>query len=114
MTPAETIAAAIEKLERERTASNPYGEAWRANDRITGDYSEIRATSPSGVTTTLATELTAEDAVLIVTLHRTIDAQLAILRAAARARVRFEEAEALLLIDEAALDLARAILGEDA
>lgn len=121
MSAAEAIAAAIEKLERERTASNPTGETWRAADSITGEYSTIRATSALGNDAIVATELTREDAVLAVTLHRTIDPDLEFLRAAAETGIsdmvvtnpeQFKGAGAVLY--RAAVDLARAILGEEA
>lgn len=115
MNAAETIAAAIEKLERERAASNPAGETWRVADSITREFATIRSTSAWN-DSIVATELMREDAELIVTLHRTIGAQLAILRSFEDHLTNpawdhdDDEESAPAVLDVVAL--ARAILGE--
>lgn len=89
MNAAETIQAAIEKLGREAAA--PAGE-----DRV-------GATSREALT-------------LVATLHRTIDAQLAILRIGLRTAEGigvWDSPYGTVPYEQQSLDLARAILGED-
>ena len=115
MSPVERLQAAIEKLEQLRTAS-PVGpwEADGSSDRSRqhGYDTEIRATAlGDGLFDGIAIVFDSDDAELIVTLHRTIDAQLAILRAAVA-----EIEENRWMVVEAAyevLALADAILGSD-
>lgn len=138
MTDAETIQAAIDKLEARKADSTPgpwdfeytdesieinagsartrWNEAhtsgipassWKTTDRILEvevfDLDEDEA------------DLIAGNAELITTLHRTIDALLAILRVEHRIALRAQPATyGNLESDQRVLDLARAILGEDA
>jgi len=94
---AETIQAAIDKLEAQSAVATrgPWVPQWEDefDARVGIDYSS----RPTPLTGTMQRP----NAELIVTLHRTIDAQLAILRASAG----FDY--------PAVLDLARAILGEE-
>jgi hypothetical protein len=102
MSAAETIAAAIEKLERERKEATP-GEWYVTYEksrwpRVWGNRDETDADAVA------QTEGGAANARLIVTLHRAIDPVLAILRTSL-------SLDGLVPMDQA-LDLARAILGE--
>lgn len=105
MNAAETIAAAIQQLEEERREATP-GEWYVTYEksrwpRIWGNRDENDADAVA------QTEGGVANAHLIVTLHRTIDAQLAILR---------DAAALLSMMDgvtySTTLDLAHAILGE--
>jgi hypothetical protein len=69
MNAAETIAAAIEKLEAGRTAAT--SGPWSSG--LVGVYGPEGYVASDG-------DMWPDDRALIVTLHRTIDAQLAILR----------------------------------
>lgn len=89
----ETIAAAIEKLEKLRGAATP--APW---DFYGGEPFGYGIGFPVGLVVH-RDEITDEDAELIVTLHRTIDAQLAIL-----------QESKTWGISDATIDLARAIL----
>lgn len=117
MTPVERLQAAIEKLEQQRAATDPV----RSDSEWVVDY-EVGETmrfitvldSHNGGHdgSIVAADVTSKArAQLIVTLHRTIDAQLAILRAAVA-----ELEENRWMVVEAAhevLALADAILGSD-
>jgi len=104
MNAAEEIQAAIDKLTALRDKSTPgpwfltyesatHPRVWGAADEDAADHVATMARSP-------------RDADLIVTLHRTISAQLAILRES----MRFARADALF-DDATELALARAING---
>jgi len=111
----ETIAAAIEKLERLRDDSTPGPWAldicspsiWTAGETVLGGtIADINYDQQTG------DHHPKEDGELIVTLHRTISAQLAILR---QAHAELEPFAGVRLPDDAVqheLDLARAILRE--
>ncbi len=109
-TAVETIQAAIEKLDLQRDASP--GGPWRVGQSYM-DNPTLQGCDDLGGR--FQNEFASIDNIpagdLIVTLRRTIDAQLAILKACAAA---IEEAGFLTAepADEV-LDLARAILGED-
>jgi hypothetical protein len=114
VTPAETIAAAIEKLEhlRSRGSDGP----WRV-DVLSRTNGTVAVSNEVG--RYVAHYVAEPDAERIVTLHRTIDAQLAILRTALGAGIsdmvvlnpdKFRGVGAVLY--RAAFDIARAILGE--
>lgn len=107
MNAAETIAAAIQKLERERRNAAP-GDWYVTYEksrwpRIWGNRDENDADAVA------QTEGGVGNAHLIVTLHRAIDAQLAILQE----EVVHVRNTGLPLWKKSVLDLARAILGED-
>lgn len=74
MSPIEKLEAAIAKLEKLKAAARADVEVWVAYDDL-GIWA-IRTTNDSAI----GIDFFREDAELIVTLHRTIDAQLAILR----------------------------------
>lgn len=109
MTAAEEIAAAIEKLEALQSAAFP-GE-WTAyhSGVANGDHSHVVANDASiayiSANDGIDEEFRAPTADLIVALHRTIDAQLALLRESLRS-------PAMTGHGIATLGLARAILGE--
>lgn len=94
---AETIAAAIQKLEALRNDATAHLE--QAND-------DLATVVFPGTQEWRAEFLRDEDAELAVTLHRTIDAQLAILRETLTFEDGFGIGE-----DDTTHDLARAILG---
>lgn len=99
MTPVERLQAAIEKLERLRSKVPESGEReWR-------QASNRRGWIVAHDGTPVAQNLTQSDVDMILTLHRTIDAQLAILRDVLEA--------ANLVYTLNALALADAILGGD-
>lgn len=108
MTPVERLQAAIEKLEAVQ------GETWDAERWEPHGMWAVNAANPGGGRVVMADRLLESDAHLIVTLHRTIDAQLAILREAlfqlegAPARAGFIGNEFNLF-----MRLADAILGSD-
>ena len=130
MNAAETIAAAIEKLEALRDAGTPgpYGfeDGWQPPQWKDSGWTYVRvvAGEPNRISgirgmvlstdgTLPASEgkaRTLADAELIVTLHRTIDAQLAILRVGINEISPHDDTTEP--ITEAAFRLARAILGE--
>lgn len=99
MTAAETIQAAIDKLTRLRDLST--------QDKWVRDVAEAEAT-PGLMRAVVLDDLTDVDATLVITLHATIDAQLAILQ---RSLDWFTE-EAMSYIGPEDMALARAILGE--
>ena len=105
MTPVEKLQAAIEKLEHH------VDESWHGFYGVS--RGQIEASNPGGARRVSGT-LRREDAELIVTLHRTIDAQLAILRFAVK---RLEAITTLtglhLQAHEHEMALADAILGGD-
>jgi hypothetical protein len=109
VTPVEKLEAAIAKLERLREFSN--GTSWSSSPVGGTGYRDIeiviRADNfPDGFDDRIAEVPDAGDARLIVTLHRTIDAQLRILNRGVR-----DDEE--LWHDLEALALADAILGGD-
>lgn len=115
MNPVERLQAAIEKLERLRDESDPIrpDSAWVTDYDVTEDARRILVLDShnGGYDGSTVAEVTSEGrAQLIVTLHRTIDAQLAILWAA-----QIETTDVMTAIEkpywEAALALADAILG---
>lgn len=112
MTPAETIAAAIKKLETLRGESTQPtgGTSWiQGDDKRPFETREEIYTGPmSDTSADVASWVQPADAALIVTLHRTIDAQIRVLQLDLRRRQNARPAYGL-----PALDLARAILGED-
>jgi hypothetical protein len=114
MNAAETIQAAIEKLDELRQLATP-GE-WEFDSEPFGAI--FTEQEPGlGVMTEVAEEMHEWDGHLIVTLHRTIDAQLKILRRDIDIRVEYIARGVLAQWVEAVeragdLDLARAILGE--
>lgn len=106
MSAVERLQAAIDKLERLRAEATP--NPWHASGRYIGhreaDGKSIRYHLRAGES----------DADLIVTLHRTINAQLAILRAGIKNEsVRRSSTLWSGLLDESACALADAILGSD-
>ena len=109
MTPAERLQAAIEKLEHQKALSTtgPWEAYTVPGTRKEAEYVAI------GIGDSEARVVRFEggyfDADLIVTLHRTIDAQLAILRAALKARTLALYSP----MTDPALALADAILGGD-
>lgn len=98
MTPVERLQSAIDKLEQERARTGYYeSHGWLVENVTVGpEHAPYEEQSP----------LTSDD--LFLTLHRTIDAQLAILREAIKSRSADRELNGL---DHAALGLADAILG---
>lgn len=111
MTPVERLQAAIEKLERLKDTATP-GD-WRAGSDTYGN-AEVRSwfDNDQNGNTRIAHTYAHDraDSYLIVTLHRTIDAQLAILRSAfGDSSGSHDEPNAFRL----ALELADAILGGD-
>jgi hypothetical protein len=119
MNAAETIAAAIEKLETLKAESTP--SPWHHwTDDLTGDVDLWHDQEARSYIATLGhsdAPRVNRDADLIVTLHRTIDAQLKILRRDIDIRVAYIARGVLAQWVEAVeragdLDLARAILGE--
>lgn len=122
MNAAETIQAAIDKLEalrdnsgawdwRRRHQHGEYGESIGSWENLHGYYD-----NPDEVvnTKTVAQNILPEDAELIVTLHRTIDAQLAILRGYIGTAEYWDKVRGTPADLMAVLDLAGAILGEAA
>ena len=122
MTPAETIRAAIDRLERQRDAAFSGGE-WRAHHGGPANGNHSYVTDDGGVIVHITAndgsdeEYRAPTADLIVTLHRTIDAQLAILRwSEARALSKIDNGGKITAVwahERQAITLAHAILGED-
>lgn len=76
MTPVERLRAAIDKLETMKQES--FDGPWVAHHPFS--YSWIEGAPYAGMRSKIAVQVDEPDAELIVTLHRTIDAQLAILR----------------------------------
>jgi hypothetical protein len=137
MNAAETIQAAIEKLEalKESATPGPFGfeDGWQPPQwkSIGHTYVRVVAGKPnhiSGIRSmVLSTDgampgsegkrRTLADAELIVTLHRTIDAQLTILREGLRAIESLDglgiDTADIPWADVPELQLARSILGED-
>lgn len=113
MNAVERIEAAIAKLEALKASSIP--GPWSAPKELLGlPNKTIFGGNPTR--THAAYVAVAHDGELIVTLHRTIDAQLAILRAGheTEALLRsFPYTMATVFHDQRALDLADAILGGD-
>lgn len=116
MNPVERLQAAIEKLETLKAESTePTGgrDSWLQGSirRPFEDDGEVYSGPVEvRVSSDIITHIQAEDARLIVTLHRTIDAQLAILRSAfGDSSGSHDEPNAFRL----ALALADAILGGD-
>lgn len=103
MNPADTIQAAIDKLSRQRDASQRIVSGRWANDddpeEVTGSHGAV------------SESWSREHADLIVTLHATIDAQLAVLHLALDYG-ELESGSGSRFI-KAANELARAILGEN-
>ncbi|GAA1737069.1 hypothetical protein [Microcella frigidaquae] len=123
MTPVERLRAAIEKLESMRAACTP-GDWDFESMPETGEsriYSEADGFAFMSATTVtffpVPGGMKPNDAELIVTLHRTIDAQISILRAAlARAEAKIAGGgveRAVWSNARDALALADAILGSD-
>ena len=114
MTPVERLHAAIDKLERLKLDGTP--GPWRVwTDKFSGDF-EVRA--PDGLVAPLWVFGPAvrphANAPLIVTLHRTIDAQLTILRHDVDMHDLVPEEAWLRSMERSGdLDLADAILGGD-
>lgn len=78
MTPVERLQAAIEKLETLKTESTP--GPWSVNVHHNAMHSaEFRAPNPFNGFMLVAAHTNDVDPELIVTLHRTIDAQIAVL-----------------------------------
>lgn len=101
MNAAEIIQAAIDKLAHQRSRSSD--GAWHV-DGLSRTNGTVALSNDVG---RYVVHYAAEaDADLITTLHRTIDAQLAILREHGKPAPGGS-------VDAAVLDLARAILGED-
>lgn len=113
MNAADTIQAAIAKLERLKAESTQPtgGTSWvQGNDRKPLETrGEIYSGPLSDISSDITSWISPADAELIVTLHATIEPQLAILRVV-------EGYNELLLISVAGpeINLARAILGSDA
>ncbi|MDN4616447.1 hypothetical protein P5G50_18520 [Leifsonia sp. F6_8S_P_1B] len=110
MNAAETIAAAIQKLEALKADATP--GVWEFDPE---PFGAIFTQQEPGleVETEVAEQMLDADGRLIVTLHRTIDAQLAILRTAGREfERRAENGDARVFPYDYHLDLARSILGE--
>lgn len=118
MTPVERLQAAIDKLERLKAKSTqPTGgrDSWLQGSirRPFEDDGEVYSGPVEvRVSSDIITHIQAEDAQLIVTLHRTIDAQLAILRDVLEA-ANIERNWDTLVYTLNALALADAILGGD-
>lgn len=115
MTPAERLQAAIDKLEAAQ------GETWHDSPTIEspwGPRAVIAASNPGGGHHVTAGTVSADDAETIVTLHRTMDAQIAILRTTLlRAEAAISGGAIVRHVwsrDQAALALADAILGHPA
>lgn len=120
MSPVERLQAAIEKLEKLRDESTP--ASWHYwTDELTGEvdiWHDGEARSHVAQIGKHEDVRVYRDADLIVTLHRTIDAQLAILRNTVRLHGEFvalgKESHWLEAIERAGdLALADAILGSD-
>lgn len=118
MNAADTIRAAIERLERQRDAASEsaYG-AWEITPPSRpGEHAWLPALSIAVVTSAWDACIEPAAAELIVTLHRTIDAQLVILREGEKTLTELESigfGGGVLGRAESAWRLARAILGED-
>lgn len=118
MNAADTIRAAIERLEVQRLAAFPgpwtalhSGPAHGDHSYVTADDEAIVSISANDGTDE---EFRAPTADLIVTLHRTIDPQLDLLRlAAGYYGARITGPESSTTFAELGLALACAILGED-
>jgi hypothetical protein len=117
VTAVEEIEAAIEKLDRQRGWARA-GEWWAWNPHDGRGNSSVDANTHDPDDPEIVVEGAAADVELIVTLHRTIDAQLAILSAAVGHTPMYEMRpdEELAWIDKRpslrnGLDLARAITG---
>lgn len=115
MTALQEIEAAIEKLTRLRDESdeNQGTRSWEARG-IIGRHR--RADVVDDIHQVVAESLYTPDAALIVTLHRTIDAQLKILTGSAGLHAKYadvgREAEWIAAVERAGdLDLARAVNG---
>lgn len=78
MTPAERIHAAIQKLEALKSASTT--GPWRKEYILGGGNDLLYAIIPHSMVPVIGSTLAEADHDLIVTLHRTIDAQLLLLR----------------------------------
>lgn len=106
MTPAERLQAAIKKLEALKAESTPGPWlAWKKYDPLRG---EVYGIEWEAIDIIAVRSYNAADADLIATLHRTIDAQLPILRSAlGDAEGSHDEPGAF----ELAVGLADAILG---
>lgn len=120
MNPAEKIQAAIDKLDALRIASGTEAWTWESGEdlgaNVRSEQFGVRFT-----TGYVGNNDSRNDAELIVTLHRTIDAQLAILRAAKHAHKVRElgnmsysrpDGTWRTELEVAALDLADAMLGD--
>ncbi|MFN4000887.1 hypothetical protein [Microcella sp.] len=111
MTPVERLQAAI------ATLTDFTGEDWHASTYING-VTDIEATNPGGGRRVITDLFLSDDAHLIVTLHRTIDAQLQILQhALARAKAKIAGggvAHAVWSHERDALALSDAILNTPA
>jgi len=114
MTPVEKLEAAIEKLDEERNAATN-GEWVLQHMFGIQDLSTVVGAGGELIVETLSPEswYPAENAQLVVTLHRTIDAQLEILQEVLAA-ASIEQFWPTLIYTRTALALADAILGEDA
>lgn len=116
MNAVETLEAAITKLETLKT--NSQGKYWYRSIGGISAYGAEFGASPESIVFTqdgersaYSPQMTSLDADLIVTLHRTVDAQLVILREVIAAR-HVETNWPTLVYTEAALVLAHAILEE--
>jgi hypothetical protein len=109
---AETIAAAIEKLETLRDAGTP--GPWVDGENA-GRYDAAIVTADSGMWADAVVRddgfLDFRDAALVITLHRTIDAQLAVLRMFGANLALLDDWEPHP--DNEIMALARAVLGGD-
>lgn len=81
MTPVERLQAAIQKLERLQSSTS-LGEWWRTPASILDGQTRVFAANGLIDDQQVCAEVAPADADLIVTLHRTIDAQLTVLRIA--------------------------------
>lgn len=112
MNPEDIIRVAIDRLEKLRAASTQPtdgGKAWiQGQDGVRYETSREIYTGPlSGTSSDVVSGIESEDAALIVTLHRTIDAQLALLRHT----LNHYRGDLGISIPRFVVDLARAILG---
>lgn len=113
MTPTERLQAAIDKLEQLRTGSTQ-GEWWATHGRLSPDI--FAGTGSSDDVLVVSDGHLDADAELIVTLHRTIDAQLSLLRHAEKflASVGHHTSNIAGPFIDDALNLADAIIGTPA
>jgi len=111
MNAVEKLEAAIGKLEAAKryAPDGPWSVETRSRQFMGGAGGYIETSLVAAHGEPLMTEAYANTAALIVTLHRTIDAQLVILRTAKYRRVHMPRGSGIPISDE--LALAEAILG---